>query len=143
MDRKTARRRAILFGIANLAVPIELIESARERRLFERWLSQGLIEKRSDSYNLTSDGGIWFNQMQMALLPITHLAMMMRMIGSYSQQSKMVNGEASIGAELLALSGASGGVLGKMTAFAYRKSLAVMSHLPGGDSAIRWLGVSN
>jgi len=139
MDRKMGRRKAVLFGLANLHLRAELVETAAERRLLERWERQGLVERGPDGYRLTAEGGLWFNQMQLSLLPLADLAVMMKMVGSYSEQDRMVNGGTPLGDELVALAGSSGGVLGRLTALGYQASLSVMKHLPDGSAAIRWL----
>jgi coproporphyrinogen III oxidase-like Fe-S oxidoreductase len=139
MDRKMGRRKAVLFGLAGLHLRAELVETAQERRLVERWQGQGLLERSPEGYRLTREGGLWFNLMQLSMLPLADLAVMMKMVGSYTEQDRMVNGGTPLGDELMALAGSSGGVLGKLTALGYQTSLSLMKHLPEGSAAIRWL----
>lgn len=142
MDRETARRRAMLFGLANLEVADILFETGRERRALERWRRCGLIEPHERNWKLTAEGKLWFNQMQIEVLPISDLASMIRMVGSAEDQQMLIESGSPLGQELMALAGSSGGWLGALKKVGYRTSLKVLGRL-GSDLAkpLGWTGV--
>ena len=87
LDLKTARRRAVLMGIQRLTVPRVIMDTTGSwRRVAARWVDLGLVEARPDSYDLTEWGAVWFNLMQLDLVPLRERLAMANMMGSPSQQ---------------------------------------------------------
>jgi anaerobilin synthase len=89
LDLATAQRRAMLMGIQRLSVPRLVIETRRSwRKLAARWVKQGLAVESADSFDLTDWGAVWFNQMQMEVVPLRQQLAMSKMLGSATDQIK-------------------------------------------------------
>lgn len=143
LTRATARRRAWAFSIMRLFVPDFLVESAKDQRRVERWESLGLCHHVPGGYALTERGRLWYNHMQMDLLPLREQIVASRMFGSAAQQEQMFAGnnpENSLEYEMLRLIALGGGMVGKARALGYRGLLAARSLLRSKSSALDFTG---
>jgi len=73
MDLETAQRRAIILSVLRLELPDMLLTSYSQRRLVAKWSKQGLLRPVPGGHKLTERGLLWYNQMQMELLPLSYL----------------------------------------------------------------------
>jgi len=81
-----ARRRAQLFSVLELAPDLAAFDQRRDRRLLARWQRQGLVERYGDHMRLTTRGALWYNHLQMDLLPLSDLVRTLGMFGSLAEQ---------------------------------------------------------
>lgn len=92
LDLETAQRRALLMGIQRLHVPRIVVEQKRAwQKLAARWRDLGLVEERPDSYDLTDWGAVWFNQMQLEVVPLLQRLGMSNMLGTASEQLRTLS----------------------------------------------------
>jgi oxygen-independent coproporphyrinogen-3 oxidase len=82
----TARRRAQLFSVLELRPEPAVFDRGRDRRLLARWERLGLIERDRDGARLTERGVLWYNHLQMDLLPVHDLVRTLGMFGSLADQ---------------------------------------------------------
>ena len=68
-----AKRRAKILSLLRLHVPDNLFSGWQDRRRTQRWKTMGLLDRASDGYKLSRRGVLWYNHMQMELLPISSL----------------------------------------------------------------------
>lgn len=83
---ETARRRAQLFSVLELRPELAVFDRGRDRRLLARWARDGLIELGPDGARLTPTGMLWYNHLQMDLLPVQDLVRTLGMFGSLAEQ---------------------------------------------------------
>lgn len=138
LDLPTAQRRAALMGIQRLNVPRAAIDvSSSRRRIVDRWIEKGLAVEGKESYDITEWGAVWFNQMQLEMMPLAQRLKMSRMLGSakdqldaLSQEPDEMNGLA----KEFAMAVRNGdGVMGSLRMTAYKaylqvKRLPVLDH---------------
>lgn len=144
LDLATAQRRAVLMGIQRMTIPRMAMDAVSSRRVVDRWLEQGLITETKDSYDLTEWGAIWFNQMQLEIMPVGQRLKMSRMLGSakeqlraFSQDAEEMNG---LSAEFAQAVKNGDGVMGSLRLTAYKAYLQV-KRLPLLDhGALNWAG---
>jgi coproporphyrinogen III oxidase-like Fe-S oxidoreductase len=92
IDLATAQRRAALMGIQRLTIPRAAIDTNSSRRkIVGRWLEQGLADEKDESYDLTEWGAVWFNQMQLEMMPLGQRLKMSRMLGSAKEQLRTLS----------------------------------------------------
>ncbi len=140
MSQKEVRRRALLLSIAQLFVPSSLVESAAEQRSFRRWEEQGLVGRRDSGWQIEAEGTLWYNQMQLHLLPVMDSLSNLRVLGSLDDQYTLLRTGSPLGEEMLNLARAYGS-LGLVALLGYRQFLRVARHLPSRWSdAMSWLG---
>lgn len=73
LDLSTAQRRARLLSLLRLEVPNGIFTGQADRRRIERWREWGLLDAVEDGYRLSARGLLWYNHMQMELLPLQYL----------------------------------------------------------------------
>jgi oxygen-independent coproporphyrinogen-3 oxidase len=140
MNRQDVRHRALLLGVAQLFVAFPLVESIGERRSFQRWESQGLVERTETGWRVTSEGTLWYNQMQFELMPIKDCLSNLRLIGSLEDQYALLRNGSPLGDELMGMARNYGGV-GTLALLGYRFFLRYARRLPSRWSdAVSWLG---
>jgi oxygen-independent coproporphyrinogen-3 oxidase len=128
LDLRTARRRAMLLAILRLAVPRNLVEGIHDRMLVRKWKRLGLIEDDGSFYRLTELGKLWYNHMQIDLLPLTETMKSIRLFGSVHDQLEAVTGRktrTSQDEELLDMIRSSGRI-GFLRLVAYRSLLRIL-----------------
>ena len=141
MSSEQARRRALLLAVAHLEIPRVLIAMRRERDAIARWLARGLVTETEGGWRLTPEGTLWYNQMQIELLPISDFFRNVRLLGSVEEQALLLSGNTPLGREILALMRSYGGVPSWMLALVYRGYLAAAGVLGGMKTqGVGWLG---
>lgn len=122
MDVETAKRRALILSILRLEVPDILVTTFRQRRLVNRWKKLGLVTPVPGGHKLTDRGMLWYNQMQMELLPLSYL---IKAAGSmFGAVEEKKDGDAQVdtqGYELMEMIRSHG----RMAVWAYRGFQAV------------------
>jgi coproporphyrinogen III oxidase-like Fe-S oxidoreductase len=96
---KTAKRRALLFAVLQLRIPDSLLEGMHVRQLVRKWESMGLVQREDGGYDLTPLGKLWYNHMQMDLLPVSDWLKSLRMFGTLEQLIQGTTNEAAEGSE--------------------------------------------
>lgn len=86
----TARRRAIMLGIQRLNIPRQLLRP-HEERLFSSWAGAGLAELHDDVFHITREGSLWYNQMQLSLLPLSEQRRLIGLLGTSGQQARALS----------------------------------------------------
>lgn len=84
----TARRRAQLFSLLELSANPAVFDRSRDRRLVERWQRRGLVADVDGSARLTPRGALWYNHLQMDVLPLRDLVRTLGMFGSLAEQRR-------------------------------------------------------
>lgn len=143
LTAEDARRRAWAFSLMKLHVPEFLIETSADRKRVQRWESLGLCQRSESGYQLTSRGRLWYNHMQMEVLPLREQLQASRMFGSSTQQSQLFDRstkENSLEYELLQTISSGTGVLGGLRKQAYRMLLALRRARRDKESAIDFTG---
>jgi coproporphyrinogen III oxidase-like Fe-S oxidoreductase len=119
----TARRRAIMLGLQRLNVPRVLL-GAREKRIFRGWARQGLVELHDDVFHLTSEGTLWYNQMQLSLLSMAEQRKLIGLLGTPQQQMVALSMQRpdpdGPTEQLLALIRNEGGLAGQLRVLGYK-----------------------
>jgi oxygen-independent coproporphyrinogen-3 oxidase len=88
----TERLRGLMLSLMRLEIPRVLIDDTWSlRRIARRWTDRGLVEPTATHYRLTEWGKLWYNHLQMDLLPMGDMAWALRMFGSISQQLEMMS----------------------------------------------------
>ncbi|MEO8842055.1 MAG: radical SAM protein, partial [Kofleriaceae bacterium] len=82
----TARRRAQLFSLLELEANPRVFDRARDRRLVARWRDLGLVEDHEGTARATTQGALWYNHLQMDVLPLRDLIRTLGMFGSLAEQ---------------------------------------------------------
>ncbi len=94
LDFDTALRRAMLMGIQRLTIPRIIVEQKSAwQKLVARWVRLGLVEEKRDSYDLTDWGAVWFNQMQLEIVPLLERLGMSSMLGTAADQLRALSQE--------------------------------------------------
>jgi coproporphyrinogen III oxidase-like Fe-S oxidoreductase len=131
IDLTTARRRAVLMGLQRLKVPRAVL-GAHELDAFHRWAAQGLVEPHDDAFHLTAEGALWYNQMQMDLIPMSEQYALIGLLGTARDQATLLakapTDETDPTEQLLAMIGGNGGMWGAMRVWGY-KSLVRLKRL--------------
>jgi hypothetical protein len=141
MTRAQARRRALLLAVAHLEVPRVLVQNRQEKKCFARWEKEGLVEAHELGWKVTREGTIWYNQMQMELLPVWDLVRNASLLGSIEEQDRLINSGSPLGQELMAMAAEYGGLPSTLTVMAYKTMLRAAKHLPGSwTRGAGWLG---
>jgi hypothetical protein len=142
MSLTTARRRALMFGLQRLDVPRAALQP-REERAFAAWERLGLVEGRDAGFRLTPGGAAWYNQMQLALLPLSEQRRLTGLLGTSRQQAQALANRSEDAADpteqLLALIRGEGGPMASVRVWGY-KSLLMVKRFPGLED--RALGFS-
>jgi oxygen-independent coproporphyrinogen-3 oxidase len=86
LDLPTARRRAWLMAVLRLFIPSSLVATSSEQQWIQKWLNAGLVERAVGGYGLTSLGRLWYNHMQMDLLPMLEQVKLLRMFSGFREQ---------------------------------------------------------
>lgn len=81
MTLAQAKRRALLLSTLQLEIPHFLVSSYKVRRIIKRWKKFELIEEGPSSWRFTPKGQVWYNMMQVELLPLSEKIGMLRMMG--------------------------------------------------------------
>jgi coproporphyrinogen III oxidase-like Fe-S oxidoreductase len=81
----SARRRAALLSILQLSLPACLTDDLRIRRLVRSWADRGLIEAVAQGFAVTEKGRLWYNHMQLDLLPAAEKVRLLRMVGNLKE----------------------------------------------------------
>lgn len=87
---KKAKVRAILFSILQLHIPKFLVDNLKIKVLIKRWIKQGLIVEDSNNYKLTKKGALWYNNMQIDVLPIKQKLILLKTFSSLNHQSNIL-----------------------------------------------------
>lgn len=104
-----AKRRAKILSVLRLEVPNALFNSPRDRLKVRKWESRGLLDKVPGGYKLSDRGILWYNHMQMELLPLHYLVKAAgAMFGSLDTETEEVAEENTQSYELTRLFGAYG-----------------------------------
>ena len=103
MSSEQARRRALLLAVAHLEIPRAFIARRRERDAIARWLARGLVTETQAGWGLTAEGTLWYNQMQIELLPMSDFFRNLRLLGSIEEQALLLSADTPLGREILAL----------------------------------------
>jgi oxygen-independent coproporphyrinogen-3 oxidase len=141
MSPEQARRRALLLAIAHLEIPRAFVARRRERDAIARWLARGLVTETAGGWRLTPEGTLWYNQMQIELLPMSDLFRNVRLLGSIEEQALLLSGDTPLGREILALARSYCGVPRWMLPLACRGYLAAASVFGGiKTQGVGWLG---
>jgi coproporphyrinogen III oxidase-like Fe-S oxidoreductase len=141
MTRNQVRRRALLLAIGHFEIPRELVATSRERRCFARWRKHGLVEPTADGWRLTGEGHVWYNQMQMELLPVLDFLHNLRLLGSVEEQDLLIRSGSPLGQELLTVAGSYGTLPASVMRWGYRWYLRAAQWLPRSwTSGVGWLG---
>jgi oxygen-independent coproporphyrinogen-3 oxidase len=80
----TARRRAQVFSLLELSVDPAVFDRAADHRLVERWRRLGLVDDATP--RLSTRGALWYNHLQMEVLPLKDLVRTLGMFGSLAEQ---------------------------------------------------------
>jgi anaerobilin synthase len=64
-----ARRRGLLFGLQLKRLRSETVSSWFMRPLVESWKMRGLVVKAPGGWDLTDEGKVWYNMMQLEVMP--------------------------------------------------------------------------
>lgn len=83
----TARRRAQLFSLLELSADPAVFDRGRDRRLVDRWRRSGLVTE-DHAARLTARGALWYNHLQMDVLPLRDLVRTLGMFGSLAEQRR-------------------------------------------------------
>jgi oxygen-independent coproporphyrinogen-3 oxidase len=146
LDVAAARRRAILFGLQRLQVPVPLLRQ-HELQLFRRWTTDGLAELRDEVFHLTSRGALWYNQMQMALLPLAEQARLLGLLGTSRQQARAFEqptiDQTELTGQLRAFISGGDGMLGSARLLGYQGLLRIKSLPLVRDQALGFVGPVN
>jgi oxygen-independent coproporphyrinogen-3 oxidase len=87
LTRDVAQMRRFMLSLVRLQLPEDLVQSYRPaRRAVRRWLEAGLVAPAPGGYELTETGKLWYNHMQMEVLPHKDRARSLRMFGSIDEQ---------------------------------------------------------
>jgi hypothetical protein len=134
LDLATAQRRAVLMGIQRLSVPRAAMDARSSRRkIAARWVADGLAEETPESYELTEWGAVWFNQMQLEVMPLGQRLVMSRMLGSATEQLNALSKDDGqmngLAREFAAAVRNGDGVMGSLRMTAY-KSYLQLKRLP-------------
>jgi len=84
----TARRRAQLFSLLQLEADPRVFDRARDRSLVSRWRTLGLVEDHAGTTRVTARGALWYNHLQMDVLPLRDLVRTLGMFGSLAEQRR-------------------------------------------------------
>jgi hypothetical protein len=87
ITERVARRRATLFGLQRLVIPKPVVSRRADRRL-RLWVERGLLEDRGANYFVTREGSLWYNQMQLGLLPLGEQMRLAGLMGTSEQQRR-------------------------------------------------------
>jgi len=79
----TARRRAQLFSLLELAADPAVFDRGRDRRRVDAWRHRGLVTDDATA-RLTARGALWYNHLQMEVLPLRDLITSYRSIAASS-----------------------------------------------------------
>jgi oxygen-independent coproporphyrinogen-3 oxidase len=145
LDRRAAQTRALLMGIQRLTIPREVIQAHYSwRRLVTRWIELGLAEEHPDAYQLTEWGAVWFNQMQLEVVPIRQRLGMANFLGSAEDQLKILSSDKAsnnglMGSFSLALRNGTG-VLGDLRMAGYKGYLQLKRFIDIHDRAYDFSG---
>jgi hypothetical protein len=141
MSRERAHQRALLLAVAHLDIPRAFVATKRERDAIARWLECGLVTATPDGWRVTPEGTLWYNQMQIELLPFTDFFRNIRLLGSIEEQAILLRTGTPLGRELLALATAYGGLPTWALRIVYRGYLAAANILGGFKTqGFGWLG---
>ncbi len=143
MNAKTARRRAVMFGLQRLNVPRQLL-GRREARMFAAWAKQDLLELRDDVYRLTVEGALWYNQMQLALLSVAEQRKLIGLLGTSRQQADALANHSTESTnptqQLIALIREDGGIAGRLRLYGYKNLLRLKQMRVFDDRAVGFGG---
>lgn len=81
LDVGKARRRARMLSVLRLHLPAVLVDDAPTTRLVERWQRLGLMAPEAGGHAVTELGRLWYNHMQLELLPHREKLALLRMVG--------------------------------------------------------------
>jgi hypothetical protein len=70
-----------MLSILQLAIPDALVDDDRFGRLVDRWRGQDLVAAEAGGHALTPTGRLWYNHMQLDLLPAAEKLQLLRMVG--------------------------------------------------------------
>jgi oxygen-independent coproporphyrinogen-3 oxidase len=141
MSREQARLRALLLAVAHLNIPRTFISTKRERNAVERWVDRGLVTEAADGWLLTPEGTLWYNQMQIELLPATDFFRNLRLLGSLEEQALLLSDGSPLGREILALATSYGGLPRWALKLGYHGYLGATRMIGGiKTQGIGWLG---
>lgn len=82
LDYRLALRRAQILSLLQLELPDFLIINRKIDKLVQKWKSLDLLERTANGYKLNELGTLWYNHLQLELVPKYELANMLRMFGS-------------------------------------------------------------
>lgn len=82
---RVAQRRATLFGMQRLVIPKPVVSRRTDRQL-RLWVERGLLDDRGTEYIVTQEGSLWYNQMQLGLLPLGEQVRLAGLMGTSEQQ---------------------------------------------------------
>jgi anaerobilin synthase len=140
LTRQTAERRCLILSLLRLEIPGFL--NRRFGRLLAKWKARALLEPRGDGYRLTEKGQLWFNMMQLEVLPFGEMLRALPMFGSIDDllSAARSNDLASDHyAELRALV-ASRGLQGRVRFMLYRLYLELSRAFRRDKSSIPFTG---
>jgi len=142
LNLRTARRRAMLFSVLRLSIPDSLVDSMFTRRLVRRWEDAGLVQRGTNSYDLTRLGKLWYNHMQMDLLPVSDALKTVRMFGTPDQLIDATKHETQAGSQFgeLLLHIRSGAGYGFARAAAFQAYLRLLNAFMSGRRAVGFTG---
>jgi hypothetical protein len=87
LTHEITQMRRFMLSLVKLQLPEDLVSSFRPaRRAVKRWLKAGLVQSAPGGYELTETGKLWYNHMQMEVLPSTDRTKSLRMFGSIEDQ---------------------------------------------------------
>ncbi len=87
LTHEASQMRRFMLSLVRLQLPEDLVASyGPARSAVRRWLKAGLVQAATGGYELTKTGKLWYNHMQMEVLPSKDRAQSLRMFGSIEEQ---------------------------------------------------------
>ena len=91
LTKQSARRRALIMSVMTLRIPKYLVDAPESEELVGKWIKAGLLTDGGDEFRLTDLGAVWYNHMQIDVLPFAELISALRMFGSIKDQEQMLS----------------------------------------------------
>lgn len=141
LTAEQARRRALLLAVAHLEIPEALVGTRQERKCLRRWERTGLVVAEAGKWRVTEMGTLWYNQMQIELLPVRDFLFNASLLGSLAEQEQLIREDNPLGREMLAMASSYGVLPPPVMRWTYKTYLRLANRLPAAwTRGMGWLG---
>jgi oxygen-independent coproporphyrinogen-3 oxidase len=94
MNLSQANKRILLSSILHFKeLPSQIILNRKIKKKLHKWISKGLIQQSQSGYELTEQGKLWYNLMQMDILSYFEKLMLLRTVCDIHLLSANINGQ--------------------------------------------------